>query len=197
MSVSDYVDKLRTKVAEGHRGQYDVGSSFNQRLVADGDFAGLEQLHDAALAEVLDGPEYDLVKITDISSFEDGVAQCLARARPHLGSDTAVRALYFEYIYDGMEWCKGDLFLCTKGVDEAEDWSSFFEQFIEGPNVFTYLSFDKLHAFESLGSYVAFEYVHAHFLAAAGRAWSRSDIVGIPFGFAAHDGPIVYLREHT
>jgi EAL domain-containing protein (putative c-di-GMP-specific phosphodiesterase class I) len=43
----------------------------------------------------------------------------------------------------------------------------------------------------------AFEYVHAHFLAAVGRAWSRSDIVGIPFGFAAHDGPIVYLPEHT
>jgi hypothetical protein len=196
MNVSDYLDNFRAQLAEGNRG-HELASSLNQRFVADRDFAGLEHFHDAALAEVLEGPESELATITDISSFEEGVAKCLARARPHLGSDTAVRALYFEYIYDGMEWCKGDLFLCTKSAEDTDDWRSFYEQYIEGPNVYAFLSFDKLHAFENFSSCVAVEYVHAHFLAAVGRAWTRSDIVGVPFGFAAHDCPIVYLPENT
>ncbi|MGI9415948.1 MAG: hypothetical protein ACR2PM_19905, partial [Hyphomicrobiales bacterium] len=64
-------------------------------------------------------------------------------------------------------------------------------------NVHDYLNYDPEFEFERLSEYIAADYVHACFLAACGRAWDQAGIVGYPFGFAQHDGPITYLPTNV
>ena len=197
MKASDYLEELKKKFAEFSIRHDDFTCGVNQKYNDTRDWKGLEQLHEDVLSEFMSVEEYELIRIKDIKPFEDGVIKCFVQAKEKLVSDPAIKVLYFEYFYDGAEWCTGNLYLCKKYKDEAVDWAAYFEDEIEGPSVHKYLKYDPECEFEELKEIIPRDYVQAYFLAACGRAWEQSGIVSIPFAFAEHDGEIVYLQNNT
>ncbi|MGI9413887.1 MAG: hypothetical protein ACR2PM_09465, partial [Hyphomicrobiales bacterium] len=162
------------KRADARTWHDDLSNDVNQVYADARDWSGLEAFYERALSDVLSEARYNRVSIRDIKPFEDGVAACLAKAREFLSGDTDVKAVYFEYFYDGAEWCKGDLYLPKAYEREKQGWAAEWDHMIDGPNVHDYLNYDPEFEFERLSEYIAADYVHACFLAACGRAWDQA-----------------------
>ena len=192
MDVAEYLVELK-KRAEERTWHDDLCHDVNQVFAAAGNWSGLQDFYEQALSEALTGDDLRRVKIESIEPFEAGIRDSLAQAKELLSTDSQVKALYFEYFYDGAEWCQGDLYLPNMFKKGEQDWASHWDHVIDGPNVHQYLNYDPEFDFERYTEYAADHYVHAMFLAACGRAWDQAGIKGYPFGFAKHDGPIVYL----
>ena len=65
-----------------------------------------------------------------------------------------MKAVYFEYLYDGAEWCKGDIYLPKAYEREKQGWAAEWDHMIDGPNVHDYLNYDPEFEFERLSEYV-------------------------------------------
>ena len=133
----------------------------------------------------------------DLSEFRHtlkiNINAALARAK--IRED--IKAIYFEYFYDGGDASVGDFFLCSRySLDEDSDWAAYFknEDIIDGPNIQGRLDFER--AGEELPDdymSVAHTLAHARFLASFGRLVDSIEDQPLPIGFAEHDGKIIHF----
>lgn len=167
--------------------------STNQRYVSGLDHAGLVSFYEEVLASGLDESKASQVRIEDIGPFRSGVAHAFQAAASRLATMPQVKAVYFEYFFDGGDSCTGNLFLCEQYSDADDYWGAEFgrDGMVKGPDVSPYFAFDRELEWELFPRYVAEEYVNGRLLAAVLDEWTKSGISGLPLGFANHDHEIV------
>jgi len=176
---------------------YGPHHDINQRFARQLDWNGLEHFHDEALRLAASQQQYDNVRVKELADFEATMCNILREGLDRAALKKEIRALYFEYFYDGSEGCDGNLFLCDEYTEQDDGWAAEFDpsDVIAGPGVSRYLSYDREFTFSTTLQCIARYYVDAMFLAAAVRAWKNVGTPGVPFGFSEHDGRIILISE--
>ena len=156
------------------------------------DFDGFLRFHDAGLRFATTPEQFEQIQIRDIGRFRKGFGRCLSRGLKKARSQAAIRALYFEYFYDGGDASDGNLFLCQAFDVDDEEWAAEFAEdgVIPGPSILPWLHYDPELEFPEDVRKVADVYVDAHLLVACLREIEAMGGIEYPFGFARHDGPI-------
>lgn len=158
------------------------------------DWDGLERFFTEALAACVTPQVAAEVTVTDGATFQAGVAATLREAVRRAGDDAAIKAIYFEYAFDGDDEAIGSAFLCTAYDSGDDDWAAQFEDDIAGPTFAQYFDFDRDGEYAPLAFSVAQEYVHGFMLAAWGRAVDSLGELTLPMGFARHDHPVIVVK---
>ncbi len=167
--------------------------STNQAFASNMDHDGLQVFYDKVIRTGLDDSKHDDVKILSTEKYQSELAEVFRLAKGKIPVLNSVKGVYFEYFFDGGDSCTGNLFLCTEYSDNNDSWGSEFEKggFIAGPSVFEFLNFDPEFEWENLPRSVGEEYVNGVLLALCLEEWAKSEIQGLPFGFANHDQEMV------
>jgi len=152
--------------------------------------------YEESLKSLVNEEEYQKIKPTDMSRFNQELADAFEQAHKKSKSDKNIKSIYCEYFYDGGDSCELNLFLCEKLADEDESWASEFGEdgFIEGPSVNDFLNYDPDFSFEPTLEVVAKQYVQAHFIRSCLNIIEEKNINDWPVGFAEHDGLILMLN---
>jgi hypothetical protein len=176
---------------------YGPHHEINQRFARERDWNGLELFHDEALHLAASHAEYQNVRVKELAEFEVEISSILRQGLARAALNKKIKALYFEYFYDGDARCNGNLFLCDEYTEQDDGWAAEFDpsDTIAGPGVSKYLSYDREFTFSPFLQCIARYYVDAMFLGAAIRAWKEVGISGVPFGFSEHDGRMVLVSE--
>lgn len=171
----------------------------NQSFADKRDWPGVEQFYTEALKGSVKSDVIKKVTVKDIAPFQTGVEHTLKLASQRAAEDSNIKAIYFEYFFDGGDSCTGNAFLCTAYNEEHDEWAAAFDGangLIEGPSVFEYLNYDPDIDFDPRSNAVASAYVNGFLLAAWGRAVDKQREVKLPMGFAQHDHPVIKVRSN-
>lgn len=131
-----------------------------------------------------------------LSDFKSELAASFAVVADRVAGDPGIKAIYFEYFFDGGDASNGNLFLCTRhSTSDDSDWASDFlkDGVVPGPSVASLLNFDPESDWDETVRFLANGYVHACFLAALGELLDKTGFGSIPVGFAQHDGLTVHV----
>ncbi len=135
-----------------------------------------------------------------LSDFKSELAAAFAVVAERVAGDPGIKAIYFEYFFDGAEATNGNFFLCTRhSTSDDSDWASDSpsDGVVPGPGVASLLNFDPESDWDETVRFLANGYVHACFLAALGELLDKTGFRSIPVGFAQHDGLTVHLMPPT
>lgn len=123
-------------------------------------------------------------------ALHDGLQEAIGQSanRPE------IKAIYFEYYFDGSDASEGNFFLCTE-YDTAQDsdWGAHFaaEDVLDGPKLQQLLTFDPELEWPALASHAASALGHADLLAQLGEIIDESGGCPLPVGYAEHDDSLV------
>ena len=164
-----------------------------ERCLMAKDFAGLMAFHEAGLKQLASAEEFEKIRVEDLAKyqadFSKGLNEALAKAR----TNPAVKAIYFEYFYDGGDASDGNFFLCESFDDEDDDWASDFageEGLVPGFSILPYMDFDPDGDMDDDVTTKGYQYVDACLLAASLEVIEARGGITYPFGFAQHDWPV-------
>lgn len=151
--------------------------------------------HETCLKRIASPEDHARIRIDDLTPFAQAFAALLDQGLARAQADPAVRALYFEYFYDGDDASTGNLFLCESFDPDDEEWASDFghEGVLPGPSVLPWLDFDPDLAMPDRTRLVGERYVDAQLLVACAREIEARGGIAYPFGFARHDWALVLL----
>lgn len=159
------------------------------------DWDGLEAFFAAALQ--LGVPEEVRAAVArtaeNLPEILANLAVALDKAVAMAALNAEIRGLYCEYFYDGGDASTIDLFPCTRFDRKDDFWASEFDEVIEGSLVQEYFRYDPDLDLPPPIDLIADDYLQAKLFAALGRLVCER-VKGIPFGFAQHDHPIVYVE---
>lgn len=159
------------------------------------DFDALLRFHGAGLAAVATAEQAERIRVNDIERFRQGFARCLAEGLERARGDPRIKALYFEYFYDGGDASDGNLFLCESFDPEDDAWAADFgrDGVVLGPSVLPWMHFDPECELLQSTRTVADIYVDANLLVACLREIESIGGIEYPFGFAQHDAPVTVV----
>jgi hypothetical protein len=176
----------------------DLEREINQSFAAKKDWFGLEAFYTEALMSTVAPKIAQLVKAKDFTPFQTAVEDVFKIASKRVAQNPGIKAVYFEYFYDGGDSCTGNAFLCTEFDENDDFWAAEFEgddAFIDGPSVFEYFNFDSDIDFESATDHLVRSYINSFLLAAWGRAFEKQVALRLPGGFAQHDHPVIVIQS--
>ncbi len=132
-----------------------------------------------------------MMAITDTHTFADDIRCLLIAGYAKAKDNPNIKALYYEYYYDGSDYSTGNLFLCTRfdetGTDQG-DWASCFDELINGMVITPYFAFDDDFKMSNSVRHIAMWHNHATLLDAALQVLKDLQL-SMSFGFASHDNP--------
>lgn len=152
------------------------------------DSQGLVLAWQKLLKEQATAEEYAYITglLKDMSAFQADIAQLLRQGVEKLQSDDNIKAFYYEYQYDGAEWCAGNLFLCLDFDSDNGEWASNFDDLINGGKISQYFDDGDVINLGSIVYAIASHYAYAVLLNAFIGEVKKYPLT-IPIGFADHD----------
>jgi hypothetical protein len=129
-------------------------------------------------------------------SIKEGLQIALEKCKEH----DEIKAIYFEYYFDGEDCSEGNFFLCDSYDPVDAGWAAEFlpDDVIEGGSVLDLLLFDEDIEWSNFERHVGNALGFASLLAQLGEVIDEIGEVEFPVGFAEHDGGIIYiLPKHS
>lgn len=156
------------------------------------EFDAAVKFHTACLTAVAGQEQVERICVKNIERFEQEFARCLREGLEKARRDDRIKALYFEYFYDGGDASTGNLFLCESFDPDDDGWAADFGRagVVLGPSILPWMHFDPDFDLPAPLRTVAEMYVDANLLAACLREIDALGGIEYPFGFARHDAPV-------
>lgn len=129
--------------------------------------------------------EYVLGLVKNTDDFRQDVRQLLQQGIKKHQQNSAIKAFYYEYFYDGSDESTGNLFLCLDFNKDDGEWASNFEDLVNGGLIRQYFAdYDKFSS--DISESIAKNYTHA-VLQDIFMQEVRNNPLPIPVGFADHE----------
>lgn len=164
-----------------------IVTQITQKYLQQQDNAGLVLFWQNLLKQQSSHTEYEyvlsLVKNTD--DFRKDIRQLLQKGIKKHQENSAIKAFYYEYFYDGGDASTGNLFLCLDFNKNDGEWASNFEDLVHGGLIQQYFAdYEKFTS--DISNNIAMKYTHA-VLQDIFIQEVKNNPLPIPIGFADHD----------
>ena len=200
VSADIYLERLRAASSTGNNARFtEFRRQIYQSFSDNHDWLGIEDFfRGVVLACVPKEVQSALFRKTDeLPTLSEALGNSLQTAVGLAADDPGVAALYCEYFDDGGDASSLDVYLCLRFDREDDFWASDFNRSVSGPRVDSYFDFDPKGELLDPTASVAREYLHARLLGVVGRLADEHVRERLPFGFAEHDGFIVYVQSRV
>lgn len=129
--------------------------------------------------------EYVLSLVKNTDDFRKDIRQLLQKGIKKHQENSAIKAFYYEYFYDGGDTSTGNLFLCLDFNKNDGEWASNFEDLVHGGLIQQYFAdYEKFTS--DISNDIAMKYTHA-VLQDIFIQEVKNNSLPIPIGFADHD----------
>ena len=200
MKPSEYVAKVRTGLNRTNWVSYEPFFVALCQAYADrGEWTELERFFSTALRIGCAPATLKRVRQAYVAmmDFRAELQSPLAAAVAQANARPEIKAVYFEYCFDGGEGSSSDFFLCRSYDREDDAWASHFSMstdVVKGPSVRKLMDYDPDFEVSYEEETVVEAFYFSHLLAAVGRPLERlSSPLTRPFGFSQHDISIVHV----
>ena len=166
------------------------------------DWAGLQQFFRDTF---LQASQNNQQRMTEIDQGLEQLPVCreVLRTGLHQSLEKAqgrpeIKAIYFEYYFDGGEASEGAFFLCTEySPMQDSDWGAHFtaEDVLNGPHVQHLLSIDEDFVWPQLERTLGESLGYVSLLAQLGEIIDEMGGCSLPVGYAEHDDSLVIHIE--
>lgn len=141
----------------------------------------------------VDALAYERIKLDNIVTFESDFTKLWGKGIRAALDNPEVKAIYFEYFYDGGDASDGNLFLCESFDVDDDGWASDFgrDGVILGMSILPCMDYDPDFDLDDEVRTIGDYYVDTLLYATCLKVICHSGETAYPFGFAMHDNPVM------
>lgn len=121
-----------------------------------------------------------------LRQFDKDFLTALNTVKEKISGSKAIKALYFEYYFDGAEDNSGNFFLCNADESESSDWASDFSDVIGDIPIYQYFAYYSDSDWECSIRFYADFLIAINMISIALKYYKQEKIT-LPLTFSSHD----------
>lgn len=177
----------------------DLRDKVNSFFASKGDADGLRAFYEKAAKQILPKEKAALFLNVELSGLVKEVERSLCELKAKIEAGSTIKAVYFEYYYDGGFDNDGSFFMCNDYDADGDGWVVDFngkDAIVTGIQLPAFFQFDPDEEWGDMERTVALEVADGLFLSVIMQAWGSADIA-LPLAYARHGERTVIVSHKT